>query len=214
MLIRNGIEMKNVPDRIFLIGYMGSGKTTISKILSKTTSIPVIDMDQEIESAEGLAIRKIFIKYGEHEFRNKESELLDKLCHVKSGIDLIAGETTGEEKVLNRVGKYDKFGEISGPLIISCGGGIILDELNRAVLKDQCTIFLEANPRTLFDRVNGDENRPFAFMDIVDEQERLEKFLELYKKRVQLYYEAASLVISTDEKSPIEIGEEILTALA
>lgn len=202
------MEGKN--KRIFLIGYMGSGKSTVSKLLSEKTGLPCIDMDQEIEKAEGMPIRKIFIKYGEHEFRNKESELLDKLCHVTGAVDLLAGEATGEAKVLDKVSKYEAFSKIEGDLIISCGGGVILDDLNRSILNRECTIFLEAKPETLFHRVNGDENRPFAFMDVQDENQRLQKFLDLYQKREALYREASSITIQTDGKSPEEITEEIL----
>ncbi|HVI41052.1 MAG TPA: shikimate kinase [Anaerovoracaceae bacterium] len=205
--------MGAMPNRIFLIGYMGSGKTTVSKILSKMTGSAYIDMDQEIEKAEGMPIRKMFIKFGEHEFRNKESELLDKLCHVANAVDIMAGESTGTQRVLDKVSKYKAFAERKENLIVSCGGGIILDDLNRKILNRQYTIFLEAMPETLFQRVNGDTNRPFAFMDVNDETERLQKFLELYKKRKPLYQEAASLTIQTDGKSPEEIAGEILDQL-
>lgn len=202
--------MGAMPNRIFLIGYMGSGKTTVSGILGGKTGARCIDMDKEIEKAEGMPIRKIFMLYGEHEFRNKESELLDKLCRVKSAADFLAGEDTGTQKVLDRAGKYETFSRMDEDLIVSCGGGVILDDLNRQILHRQYTIFLEASPETLFERVNGDTSRPFAFMDIDDENERRQKFLELYKKREPLYKEAASVTIHTDGKSPEEIAEEIL----
>ncbi|MDD3169059.1 MAG: shikimate kinase [Eubacteriales bacterium] len=202
--------MGAMPYRIFLIGYMGSGKTTVSKILSRKTGVSWIDMDQEIEKAEGMPIRKMFIKYGEHEFRNKEAELLDKLCHVSSALDVIAGESTGIPKVLDLVSKYESFANREDPLIVSCGGGIILDELNRKILNRQYTIFLEAAPEMLFGRVKGDTNRPFAFMDTDDEKERIRKFLDLYQKREPLYKEAACVTIKIEEKNPEEIAEEIL----
>lgn len=205
--------MGKLPHRIFLIGYMGSGKTTVSKELSRKTGASYVDMDQEIEKAEGLPIRKMFIKYGEHEFRNKESELLDKLCHVASAIDIMTGEVTGTQKVLDIVSKYEAFANRKENLIVSCGGGIILDDLNRQILNRQYTIFLEANPEKLFQRVKVDAGRPFAFMDINDENERQQKFLELYKKREPLYKEAAQITIQTDGKSPEEVAEEILTQL-
>lgn len=200
-------------NRIFLIGYMGSGKTTVSKILSRRTGAASIDMDQEIEKAEGMPIRKMFIKYGEHEFRNKEAELLDKLCHVASAADIMAGENTGTRKVLDKVSKYEAFADRKDALIVSCGGGVILDDLNRKILNRQYTIFLEADPETLFQRVNGDRNRPFAFMDTADEEERRRKFLDLYKKREPLYQEAASVTIKTEGKSPEEVAAEILRLL-
>lgn len=202
-----------MPNRVFLIGYMGSGKTTVSKILSRKTGASCVDMDQEIEKAEGMPIRKMFIKFGEHEFRNKESELLDKLCHVTSAVDIMAGEATGEQRVLDKVSKYDDFAGRKDNLIVSCGGGVILDDLNRQILHRQYTIFLEADPQKLFERVNGDVNRPFAFMDINDENERRQKFLELYKKREPLYKEAAAVTIRTDGKTPEEVAAEILELL-
>lgn len=205
--------MGEMPNRIFLIGYMGSGKTTVSKILSRKTGASFVDMDQEIEKAEGMPIRKMFIKFGEHEFRNKESELLDKLCHVTSAVDIMAGEVTGEQKVLDKVSKYEDFTSRNDNLIVSCGGGVILDDLNRQILHRQYTIFLDADPEKLFERVNGDDNRPFAFMDIDDENERRQKFLDLYKKREPLYKEAAAVIIQTDGKTPEEVAEEILRML-
>jgi shikimate kinase len=205
--------MEAMPNRIFLIGYMGSGKTTVSKILSRKTGASCIDMDQEIEKAEGISIRSMFIKFGEHEFRNKEAELLDKLCHVVSAVDIMAGESTGTEKVLDTVSKYEAFANRKDDLIVSCGGGVILDDLNRKILNRQYTIFLEARPEELFERVNGDANRPFAFMDIPDENERRQKFIELYKKREPLYKETAAVTIQTDGKSPEQIAEEILDLL-
>lgn len=205
--------MKAENNRIFLIGYMGSGKTTVSKILSERTGFQLVDMDTEIERAEKMPIRTMFIKYGEHEFRNKESELLDKLCQVSSAADLMAGENTNTPRVLDKKSKYESFAGLQGGVIISCGGGIILDDLNRMILKKQKTVFLEGNPRLLFERVNGDTGRPFAFMDVADEKERFQKFLDLYKKRETLYQEAASFTVKIDGKSPDEIADAILAEI-
>lgn len=224
-------------NRIFLIGYMGSGKTTVAKVISQQTGFVLVEMDEEIEKAEGSSIRNMFIKLGEHEFRNKESELLDKLCQVNSSIDVILnkvqpdkndlpgelGQHTDdlpykseeESRSTEKKSKYDRFSTISGPgVIVSCGGGIILDDLNRTILKNQYTVFLKGDPNILFDRVNGDCNRPFAFMDIKDEQQRRERFLELYKKREPLYEETASQIINIDGKTPQQIAEEILMHIA
>lgn len=202
-----------LPNRIFLIGYMGSGKTSVSKTLSEITGFRCIDMDQEIEKIEGMPIRNIFIKYGEHEFRNKEAELLDLLCNVTSVADVMAGETLDTQKSPSKMSKYTAFSNIKEPLMVSCGGGIILDELNRVILRNQCVIFLKADPELLFQRVNGDTNRPYAYMDILDENERRMRFLELYKKRAPLYVETASVIILTDGKTPETIAREILEQL-
>lgn len=202
-----------LPNRIFLIGYMGSGKSSVSKALSQLTGFRYIDMDSEIERAEDMSVRRIFMKYGEHYFRNKESELLDMICNVSSAADIMAGEKITVQNDTKKTSKYSAFADIMEPLIISSGGGIILDDLNRTILKKQCTVFLEADPELLFKRVNGDANRPYAYMDIPDENERKKRFLELYKKREPLYKETASVIIQTDGKDPETIAKEILVLL-
>lgn len=202
-------------NRIFLIGYMGSGKTTVSTVLSELTGYRLVDMDAEIEQAEEMAIRTMFIKYGEHEFRNKEAELLDKLCQVSGAAQLLGGDEEADNgnQGQKKPGKYEAFANLKEDLIVSCGGGVILDDLNRLILKKQHTVFLEGNPKLLFDRVNGDTGRPFAFMDVADEKERLQKFLDLYEKREPLYREAAAITIAIEGKTPEEIAREILGQL-
>lgn len=61
---------------IFLTGFMGSGKTTIGKELSKYLQIPVIDSDEEIERRTKSTIRTIFEKDGEDYFRSLETKIL------------------------------------------------------------------------------------------------------------------------------------------
>jgi len=61
---------------VFLIGFMGSGKTTIGKKLAKKLSLEFIDLDAEIEKKEGRTIGQIFDLFGEDYFRIKEHEIL------------------------------------------------------------------------------------------------------------------------------------------
>lgn len=65
--------------RIILIGFMGSGKTTIGKKLASRLNIPFYDSDQEIEKGVLLSIGEIFANYGETRFREIETEYLDTL---------------------------------------------------------------------------------------------------------------------------------------
>jgi shikimate kinase len=65
--------------KLILIGFMGSGKTTIGNILSKKLNMDIVDMDLEIEKNLNISINDIFNLYGEKYFRNKEVELLEKL---------------------------------------------------------------------------------------------------------------------------------------
>lgn len=204
-------------NRILLIGYMGCGKTTVGKELSQLMNFRHIDMDSEIERIEGMPIRKIFMRFGEHEFRNKESELLDKLCNVSSGIDLMTGGEGAVKKMMDRASQYAEFENIGNNIytaaVISCGGGIILDDLNCTVLKKECTIFLEGSLPLLFSRVKNDDNRPLAFMDICDEKEQFEKFSDLYRTREAAYKNTSTMTIQIDGKTPEAIASELFERL-
>ncbi|GAB6108859.1 shikimate kinase [Fusibacter bizertensis] len=86
--------MKN----IILVGMMGSGKSTIGKLVADKLNYKLIDMDQMIEQMQGMAISQIFDLHGEAKFRALETDLLNKL----SGIDN-AVISTGGGIVLNPV---------------------------------------------------------------------------------------------------------------
>ena len=64
---------------VYLIGYMGAGKTTISKLLANELHLPFYDTDQEIEKKEKRSISDIFKKDGELHFRKLETELLENI---------------------------------------------------------------------------------------------------------------------------------------
>ncbi len=70
-----------MPDsnKIFLIGFMGSGKTTLGKSLAEKLQYPFLDMDTLIEKEEGLSIAQIFKKKGESYFRKKERKILQSI---------------------------------------------------------------------------------------------------------------------------------------
>lgn len=63
-------------DRIYLIGYMGSGKSTVGKELASRLGWKFIDLDEVIIERSGLTIPEIFRRYGEHTFRQLESSAL------------------------------------------------------------------------------------------------------------------------------------------
>ncbi len=64
---------------IILVGFMGSGKSVIGKVLSRKANIKLIDIDKEIEEIEGIKITEIFKNKGEEYFRNLETEIITKL---------------------------------------------------------------------------------------------------------------------------------------
>ncbi len=65
--------------KVFLVGFMGSGKTTIGRLLAKKLKVPFVDIDEEIEIREGLKIPEIFALKGENYFRKLELEVLKEI---------------------------------------------------------------------------------------------------------------------------------------
>lgn len=116
---------------IVLIGYMGSGKSTVAKELRMKTGLEVIDTDALIVEEQGKSIDEIFRTEGEAAFRKLETELLRRLS-----------------------GKVSAY-------ILSTGGGMPVREENRLILKKLGTVFfLKAGVDTILGRVKGDQQRP------------------------------------------------------
>jgi len=159
---------------IFLIGMMGSGKSSVGHSLSKHLTNTFYDLDKEVEKRFNLSIRDIFIEYGEDLFRKEENKLLKEL-------------------------------EISSDLIVSTGGGIVLSEENRTILKKNKTYFLEANIEDMYERaIKKENNRPLLKgMDITE-------FKELYMRRRDLYVESATITINVGKKSVEDLTIEII----
>ncbi len=85
--------MDNPGRKIFLIGFMGSGKSTVGKKLASVLGWSFIDLDEEIEKKEGLKIATIFSEKGETFFRNAESEMLRSVA-VRQNIVISTGGGT------------------------------------------------------------------------------------------------------------------------
>lgn len=81
---------------MFLVGMMGSGKTTLGKRLARECNLQFIDLDREIECRTGVTVATIFEIEGEAGFRNRESQLLAEIC--KEGGTIVA---TGGGTVLH-----------------------------------------------------------------------------------------------------------------
>lgn len=161
---------------IILVGYMGSGKTTISRILSALFYTTVKDTDEMIVREYGRSIKDIFAQEGEEVFRDMETALIKEL--VSQGEDMY---------------------------ILSCGGGMILREENRRLLKTLGTvIYLKASPETIYKRVKGDDSRPLLAGD-----DLMDKITGMLLERGPLYEAAAGIVINSDGKSPERVAEEI-----
>ena len=88
---------------IFLIGYMGCGKTTLGRALSIATGVRFVDLDELIEENEGTSISVIFRERGEEAFRRIERDTLRGLCREEN---LIVGCGGGTQKFWQTNGWY------------------------------------------------------------------------------------------------------------
>ncbi len=117
---------------IILEGFMGSGKSTVSELISDKLELELIDTDEAIEEAEGRKISEIFEQDGEEAFRDMETELME----------MVISEHMRET-------------------VISLGGGLPVREKNRELLKKVGkVVYLRTAPETVYDRLKGDDTRP------------------------------------------------------
>ena len=82
-----------------LIGFMGSGKSSVGRVLEQRTSLPRYDTDQMISTNFGIAISEIFKRHGEDEFRRRETAVLHELPHRNAIIVTGGGVVLREENV-------------------------------------------------------------------------------------------------------------------
>jgi len=77
--------------RIYLVGFMGAGKSTVGRELSLKLRFPFLDLDSEIEATEGLAVREIFARFGEPRFRELEREHLKRVSQTPQAVIALGG---------------------------------------------------------------------------------------------------------------------------
>lgn len=79
--------------RIFLIGFMGSGKSFLGELWAEDNNIPFFDLDILIEEEERMSVEKIFAGYGEDYFREKEAAVLRNTDRFENAIIACGGGT-------------------------------------------------------------------------------------------------------------------------
>ena len=130
---------------VFLIGFMGSGKSFLSKKLASLYNFSVFDLDHEIEVKEGKTINQIFDTFGEDYFRNIEAlvlrELTDSLTVTES--DLIKTKQSQTDFI-----------------VIACGGGTPCFSGNMEWMNERgLTIWINPKEDILVERLEGEKSQ-------------------------------------------------------
>ena len=123
----------NLNKNIVLVGMMGSGKSTVGHLLSKSIDLKFIDVDKVIEKKIGLKIFNIFEKKGEAYFRNLEETTTLKLLKYNSNIISLGG------------------------------GGFLNKNIRKEVLTNNLSFWLSWKNSTIIKRIFRSKKRPIAF---------------------------------------------------
>jgi len=83
--------MNTVDERIFLVGYRGTGKSTVARLLAHHLRWSWLDADDVIEKKAGMSIRQLFEVEGEAGFRRRESAVLEELCGLSRHVVATGG---------------------------------------------------------------------------------------------------------------------------
>ncbi len=167
---KTGKRKKNVA----LIGFMGTGKSTVAEALSLRYGLITFDMDKIIEERSGTTIDEIFKTRGEKAFRGMEYNELKRVKGFSNAV-------------------------------IACGGGIVAEKRNIAIIKKTCiSIWLWSKIKAILDRIGKDTTRP-----LLNGKNKIAKAKRLLRSRLFLYAHTADLLINTEDKTPEEVARII-----
>jgi len=129
------LKLKRTPG-LYLVGFMGSGKSAVGRLLADELGWFFADIDEDIEIAQGVSIAEIFDVRGEEEFRRLEQEALRKRLR-----DVECGK----------------------PMVLALGGGAFVDPANKKLLEERgVTLWLDCPFPRISARVEGHTHRPLA----------------------------------------------------
>jgi len=149
MVIKNKIS-----ENIYLIGFMGAGKTSVGKILAEKLRLEYCDLDELIEAECGKTISSIFSDHGEAFFRELESKTLRSVS------------------------------QNGGQIVATGGGVVLRQSNWKIMKEEGITIYLKASPDVLWSRIKNDTSRPLLQVEKPFEKVRelLSFRMPLYEK--------------------------------
>lgn len=164
---------------VFLIGYMGCGKSKLGRKLAPTLGYELIDTDKAIEASAGMSVADIFAERGESWFRAQERAVLESFANYPDNV------------------------------VVSTGGGLPCKGDNMTVMKNiGITVYLKRTPQNIVSRISehGRWKRP-AIRGMNDEQ--LLNYIETNLPGREPFYSQASLVIDCTSMGDQDIIEHI-----
>ena len=166
-------------NKIVLVGYMGSGKSEIGKLLSKSSQIPFSDLDNLIENELSKTINQIFLEKGEVFFRKKEHEVFTA-----------------------KMNSEDSF-------ILSLGGGTPCFANNHLLLQKENvdSVYLKASIATLVERLEPNKSSRPLLKDLSEEE--MTEYIAKHLFERSFYYNQCKHIVVVDDKTPLEIVLEI-----
>ncbi len=172
------------PSGIFLVGFMGAGKTSVGRALARYLNWAFEDLDERIERLEHRTVPEIFRDSGESEFRRAEH----------AAVRSVLGELEG--------------GAVK---VVALGGGAFVQENNAALLRGAGvpTVFLDARVEELWQRCSKQAEEAGTERPLLGS---INQFRELYETR-RKHYMQASHKIPTEGRSFEEIAAEIAETL-
>ena len=165
---------------------MGAGKTTVGRKLAGLLGCDFIDTDHALEEKTGVSVSHIFEVEGEQGFRARESRLLAEIGRAGH-----AGTGAGAGAV------------------VATGGGIILKESNRKVMRKSGTVvYLRATPELLWARLKDCHSRP-----LLSASEPRNTIAELLEARGPLYTAEADFIVDARAESAVKMAAKIQALL-
>lgn len=177
-------------NNLILIGFMGTGKTSVGKYLADHLDAIYIDLDEAVETMERASIAEIFEKKGEDYFREAETKCLQQL----------------QQKLLSNIEGADRL-----RYVIACGGGTVLRTENVDLLRQMGRIvWLTGSPKTVYERLRKLSDRP-----LLQNRNSLDAIADLMRQR-QPIYEAvgAEMIMDTSQLRIEEVTKKILEQLS
>ena len=169
-------SINNLPERLFLSGFMGTGKSTIGRELARELELSFADLDTMIEEEAGKPIPDIFEQQGEEAFRRLEKEMLLRAIREYEGVLSLGGGALHNQHVVDHL-------KINGLLI-----------------------FIETPFSVILDRILQHDNRPLLLDEdgkMKDREVLEDELKQLYEQRLPLYRQA-EITLQTDNQSSVE----------